>query len=148
MTAPKSLTNALTFVLLGVWGAVGYQVYTAAFAGDPDRAESGPSSAPVKTEPYVYVADGDDPFQVIVPATLVSKKVREVIPWTPPPVKVTGILSGKGRPTAIVEGAAGDISFLGEGDTTCGVKILKIRDGLVVYSYRKEKKEWTLDGRQ
>ncbi len=148
MKAPRSLTRLLGLVLLGVWGAVGYQVYTASFVTDSERPETDLTPAPTRDGPYVYKADVDDPFQIIVPKAVSTKKTLVVIPWTPPPVRVTGILSGKGRMTAILEGASGDISFMGEGDTTCGVKILKIREGLVVYSYHKEKKEWRVDGRQ
>jgi hypothetical protein len=146
--APRFLTRFLAVVLLGIWGAVGYQVYMAAFARDTDSREANLLAAPKRSEPYVYKADVDDPFQTTAPKAESPKKAPVSIPWTPPPVKVTGILSGNGGMTAILESATGDISFLCEGDTTCGVKILKIRDGLVVYFYHKEKKEWTIDGRQ
>ena len=148
MKSPKFLIRVLGLVLLAVWGAVGYQVYTAAVAPDSERGEALSTVSPQRSEPYIYKADVSDPFQQAIPKTAPPKKPLQAIPCAPPPVKVTGIFSGNGGMTAILEGASGDISFLGEGDTTCGVKILKIRDGLVVYSYHKEKKEWTLDGRQ
>lgn len=148
MKSPKFLTRSLGLALIGIWGAVGYQVYIAAFTSDAEGAQPlEPVSAP-HSEPYVYKADVGDPFQQAIPKTATPKRIPQALPWAPPPVKVTGILSGNGGMTAILEGSSGDISFLGEGDTTCGVKILKIRDGLVVYTYHKEKKEWTLDGRQ
>ena len=148
MKPPKLLTRMLATALIGVWGAVGYQVYTAAFATDSESGDAKAGAVPTRAQPYVYRADVDDPFEVHLPLKKKPKKPEVIIPWTPPEVKVTGILSGKGGMTAILEGPTGEISFLGEGDTTGGVKILKIRSGLVVYSYRNQRKEWTVDGRQ
>jgi len=146
--SPKILTRLLGTLLLCVWGAVGYQVYTAALAPEPDHGEVISVTSQPRSEPYVYKADVNDPFQLIVPKVVKPVKPPTDTVWTPPPVKITGILKGHGGMTAILESAGGDVSFLGEGDTSGGVKILKIREGVVVYSYRKAKKEWTVDGRQ
>ena len=148
MNTPRTLTRFLFMALTGIWGAVAYRVYTAAFASDPDREVATAALSPARSKPYVYKADVDDPFQSRVARNPIPRKALDSIAWTSPQIKVTGILTGNGKVTAILEDSKGEIAFLGEGDTTQGVKIIKIRAGLVLYSYHNKKKEWTIDGRQ
>jgi len=145
---PKVLTRLLAVVLIGVWGAVGYQVYTSAFRAPPESAAATGPAISSPDEAYVYKRDVEDPFRSLAPQITREKKGLPPVPWVPPPLKVTGILSGNGKMTAILESPSGEISFLAEGDTTGGVKIVKIRSGLVVYTYRSQRKEWTVDGRE
>ena len=58
---------------------------------------------------------------------------------------MTGIIGEKGRRLAVIEGPGGQVAFLGERDTLCGMKILKIKGNHVVYSYKSQKNEWVLD---
>lgn len=147
MNAPPAITRFLAVCTISLWGVIGYRVYVAARGegGDAASPENEHSYAP--HEPYVYKSDVRDPFRSISIADSANRKKKVVEnAWTPPPLKVTGIVGDRGKETAIVETASGDVSFVREGETVSGVKIVRIQSGHVTYEYMKQKKEWVLGG--
>ncbi len=151
MAQNKTLTRILLFVLLAIWGTVAYKVIAAISSGSED--ESGPTAvrepAATAAPPFVYRADVRDPFRVATAEGTGSGnrivKPKPVVVWTPPPVKLTGILAGKKKRTAMVQTAEGSSYFLAEGDTLKGMKVLKIDPYKVSYLFMKKKSEFLLE---
>lgn len=147
MKAPPILTRILAVMAVSLWGVIGYKVYVAAHGEGNDHPETDVGESISLHEPYTYKADVRDPFQSIpLPDSANAKRRTAQLAWTPPPLKMTGIVGEKGLQTAILEGANGEVSFAHEGETVSGVRIIRIRSGHVVYEYMKVKKEWVLSG--
>lgn len=145
MKNSRRLTQILALATVGVWGTIGYQIYSASSSNEPVEAASPSYFQSQKTTPFVYVADVRDPFTMLAlrDTTRHRNRIDKAAPWTPPPLKVNGILEQKKKRTAIVEGPAG-VVFMRERDTLLGVKILKIEKEKVVYWYRGQKNEWRI----
>lgn len=152
MKHSKKITLLLTLLVLGTWGTIGYRIHASLRAGDArdDAVRTVPESdIAFAKRRYVYSEVARDPFRYVVPKKIdtlkgrVSPKPR--IAWTPPPFRLTGIMSTKKRKTITLEGPGGAVYFLGERDTLCGVKVLKIDEHGVTYRYQAKKGEWTLD---
>ena len=147
----KKVTWALTVLVIAIWGAIAYQVY-ASMAGADEEAQvrlSVPGSETgEQANDYVYLADVRDPFRFVVAARKdTAKKTAAAAQkpvWTPPPMKLTGILRTGKRKTVMLEGNDGSVFFLHEGDTLKGIKLLKIGDLAVSYLYQKKKDEWVM----
>lgn len=148
MKPPKRLTQVLAVATLGVWGAVAYQFFFAINTpeGEADGSETKQTARTAAR--FVYAADVRDPFQrPFVRDTSHVHKSKQAPPlWIPPPFKVNGIIGENGRKAVILESAGGSVSFLAEGDTLLGVKILKVSKAKVEYSYMKKRGEWLIEG--
>jgi hypothetical protein len=150
MKPNKPLQKFLLLLVSGTWTAIAFQIYGTIAAGSDAEVEGAAGLHPrLKGAPFVYQADVRDPFY-FPQAPRQRDSSRIVLPkpvWTPPPLKLTGILHGmnKRKKTAIVETATGGVFFLSEGDTVSGAKILKISANEVTYSYLKQKSQWTLE---
>jgi hypothetical protein len=96
---------------------------------------------------YVYENDFRDPFHFIAPhrSDSLKKAIAKKPPWSPPPFKLTGILTAGKKHTAMIEGSNGAVFFLHEKDTLSGLKILRIDGQAVTYFYQKKKNDWILE---
>jgi hypothetical protein len=151
---PKYSFWLLLTLLFGIWGGVGFEVYSSinkspdeipADGADP-KVEKSSTKSIVK---YLYKDDVRDPFLIRTSVRNDSvKKAHKVIPipWTPPPYTLTGILSTLKKRCATIQNPSGAIYFLHEGDTLSGITIMTIRETSVVYLYQKQKAEWRLGG--
>jgi Tfp pilus assembly protein PilP len=144
----KKLTWVLVALVAGIWGTIAYQLYTSMAEDDRDNS---PSVSPMQLSsnpvPFVYASDVRDPFRYVVARRDTTKKVSPTTPtkvWTPPALKLSGILLTGKRRTAMLEGTDGAVFFVHEGDTLRGVKLLKISDQTVGYVYQSKKDEWTI----
>ena len=153
MKTNKKLFWVLVILVLGIWGAIAYQVFVAVTESDTDLALDAPR-AMERTQDvagYVYKDDVRDPFHFGAPVGSGSKKNVNSPPppvWSPPPFRLTGILMTKKKKTAMLEATDGAVYFLREGDTLQGVKVLKIQPHTVRYSYQKMNALWELDSLQ
>ncbi len=145
----KILTSFLLVLLAGVWGAVGYQIYSAASITESDDTQEfafHTKSLDGNQGRFVYAADARDPFLFKARVVETLKKIDKpkVAPpaWVPPPFRLTGILVNAKRKTALLEEAGGATYFLKEGDSLRGVKIVTIGRDQVVYNYLGQKREW------
>lgn len=135
---------------MGVWGTIAYQIVETIstskdkISGEVKRDQNGGR----EPESFIYASDVRDPFRYVPPArrdtTHHQAVPKKIVLWTPPPLKLTGILLADKKKTALMEGAGGSMFFLHEGDTLMGVKIIRIKDQVVTYSYTKKKAEWTM----
>jgi hypothetical protein len=151
-TNNKAITSFLIFLLIGVWGAIVYQLFIAGSSqesGDALREVSGKTGITKTPIKYEYITNVRDPFGLVVPLKkkLISKKVAAPpLPvWTPPPFKLTGIVVNDRKRTAMLESNDGAIYFLREGDSLGQLKMLMIKKNMVAYQYVNEKHFWNLD---
>lgn len=145
----KPLTRVLLILLFGIWGAVAWQVVDAVSRMDASPERASARTLPEKRPPYVYKADVPDPFtgraaRADITAPSLRKKPKP-LPWMPPPLALTGILTQKKKATAVLQASDGTTFFLGRGDTLRGVRILRIDPKTVSYSYSGKKAEWVLE---
>ncbi len=152
-TNHKQITIFLTFLLLGIWGAIVYQLF---ISGNSSESKSGideiNNNAGLQSNPikYEYIANVRDPFS---PVVSVKKKaiLKTVAPlsqmpiWSPPPYKLTGIVLNDKKKTAMLESADGSIYFLREGDSLGTLKIQSIHQTIVAYSYLNGKGVWNIE---
>lgn len=137
----------LAVAVLSIWGTIAYQVAGIASRDENDDIEiqNTLSSRPV-LERFVYNTSARDPFQYIAPVKVVPRKEGpEKQAWTPPPLKLTGVIANKKKKTATLEARDGSVLFVQEGDTVQGVRILKIKDQLVTYRYQGKNGEWPFE---
>lgn len=149
----KKLTRVLAVLVIVVWGSVAYRVYVSIVqtygdvAAHASRIDISGKDMPV---PYLYASDVRDPFRYVVSARKDSTKravhSATLAAWTPPPMKLAGVLAADKIKTAILERSDGVVFFVHEGDTLAGVKVLKIHDRMVRYTYRMKSDEWELRG--
>lgn len=145
----KPLTRVLMVLLLMIWGAVAWQVVDAVSRMDAPPEPTSARAIPEKRPPFVYRADVPDPFtgrQAKADSTVrrIRKKPKP-LPWMPPPLALTGILTQKKKATAVLQGSDGTTFFLGRWDTLLGVRILRIEPKMVSYSYSGKKALWVLE---
>lgn len=146
----KKLAWALVVLVAGIWGTIAYQLYvsmTKDDGGDSAPTHRVESSSIAASAPFVYAGNVRDPFRYVVVRRDTTKRANQAIPkkvWTPPPLKLNGILLAGKRRTAMLEGDDGTVFFLREGDTLRGVKLLNISDQTVGYVYQSKKVEWVL----
>jgi hypothetical protein len=142
----KPVMIVLGLTLVGVWGAIGFQIF-AAMNVSPEQEERVRLIKPGRDSVYVYVADSRDPFFSPPPKPKpIGKAIVPEIPWTPPKLKLTGVLSSGHQLSAVLEDSTGNISLLSPGETLNGVKILNVSARKVLYSYMKRNNEWILEG--
>ncbi len=145
----KPLTRALMILLLMIWGAVAYQVVDAVSRMDSPPEPASACAIPEKRPPFIYKADVPDPFtgrQANADSTVrIIRKKPKPLPWMPPPLALTGILTQKKKATAVLQSSDGTTFFLGRGDTLRGVRILRIDPRVVLYSYSGKKGQWVLE---
>jgi hypothetical protein len=147
----RKLTWGLALVVIVVWGSIAYQVYSSLLT-KPDGNEAPVLEAKVrnggKRISYTYTCDVRDPFKYIAANARDSHKKEMASAgesnWGPPPLRLTGILSNASTRTAILERNDGAVFFVHEGDTLEGLKVLRVRDREVRYSYRKRNAEWVI----
>ena len=150
----KLLTRILAVLLLVIWGEVAYQLVKS-----KHQAQVVTSAAPfhgaMQTSrpqvPYVFIDDVRNPFAFFNPVPHVRKDPK-VVPlivhiWAPPPVSLEGVMLGGGKRTAILTDPRGQTYFLSQGDTLDGVRILKVNDKRVIYSYDRKDSSWTVETR-
>jgi hypothetical protein len=148
----KRLQTFLLFLVLAIWGMVAFRVYGTMAPGESDGPESDITQANMHMphESFVFKADVRDPFHFTSriqrrDSSQISARLAKPV-WTPPSLKLTGILQSKSRKkTVVLEDSAGAAFFLSEGDTLSGVKILKIGTNEVSYLFRKQKSQWMLE---
>jgi hypothetical protein len=146
----KKIIWFLSIVLLLIWGAIGYQIITGIFQSNNNDAATiinNEAGKNLNSAKYQYIADVRDPFRFHIPSnnSINTPNTKQVLPvWVPPTFRLTGILVNKNKRTALLEGQDGSVSFLQEGDSVAGIRILKIKEKLVVYSFQKRKGEWAL----
>ncbi len=145
----KPLTRVLMILLLMIWGAVAYQIVDAVSRMDAPPEPASALAIPEKRQPFVYKADVPDPFtgrqaQADSTAQRMRKKPKP-LPWMPPPLALTGILTQKKKATAVLQATDGTTFFLARGDTLRGVRILRIEPKIVSYSYSGKKAQWVLE---
>lgn len=148
----KTLQKFLLLLVVAIWGMVALRVYGTVVSGEADEAKSESSDARAVTRrpAFVYKPDVRDPFYFAPAVHRGDSTHSRTLPlpkpvWTPPPLKLTGILQNRTRKkTAILENTTGDVFFLSEGDTLSGAKILKIGTSEVSYLFQKQKSQWIL----
>jgi hypothetical protein len=147
----KILFWFLLVAVVGVWGTIAYQIVVSMNSGGEENKkltnEYQSESLP-KVDKYVYNDGVRDPFVFV--RSVHKDTTRKFIPkpkivWTPPPLKLTGIIIAGKKKTLSIEDQNGSVFFLHEGDTLSGVKILKIKDKIVSYLFMKQKSEWVLN---
>ena len=145
----KILTGFLLVLLAGVWGAVGYQIYSSASTTESvntSEIDIHSKSLNGNQKHFQYAADVRDPFLFKARVVETLKKIdrSKVVPapWVPPPYKLTGVLMNAKRKTALLEETGGATYFVREGDSLRGVKIITIGKEQVIFSYMGQKKEW------
>jgi hypothetical protein len=147
----RKLVRFLAGALVVIWGAIAYQVIIAIHS---DNEEENNSTSLLEKDKrpeqslYRYDENVRDPFRFVpeVKRDTIHKSIKHAIPpvWNAPPYRLTGILTNESKRTALLEGNDGSVSFLKEGDTLAGVRILKIGDKEVIYSWQKRKATWNL----
>jgi hypothetical protein len=146
----KKLTWILSILVLTIWGTIAFNIVDS-MSGEENASVAftvhagKPLSDSLQT--YTFTSEIRDPFHYVMPHHLDSSKkslVKKPI-WNPPPFKLTGIVTTGKKHTAMIEGLNGAVYFLQEQDTLSGMKILRIRDQAVTYSYQKKKTDWILD---
>jgi type II secretory pathway component PulC len=148
----RKLNITLGIVLVGVWGMV-LENIVASFSATEEKSELGMSASTAHSlsakRSYVYQKDVRDPF-VPVERGRARSRLRALpvaVPWTPPPLKLTGVMITSRHRTAMVETANGMVAFMEEGDTLSGAKVLKIEPRSVTYTYMQKKNQWILEQR-
>jgi hypothetical protein len=152
MKENKWIVWSLGIVLLGLWGAIGYQVVEAIYGVDADEERSNVSADGGKILEEIgvhhYRANVRDPFTFPGNAPGDSTRSKQTIPPAVPepvPFTLSGILRDQKRKTAILETRDGSTFFLREGDTLRGVRIIKIGEQSVNYMFRKQTMVWHLE---
>lgn len=155
MITRRTITGILFAVALFVWGLIAYRIYKSVHQGDNvvERGKPEFHPATAKGVRYIYRDDVRDPFQCKMPHVrdTLAKKMniarRTALPWSPPPVKVGGVLTSrdKKKKTIVLESAGGTTYFLNEGDTLQGIRILKILDTAVSYEYQDRRSQWLVN---
>lgn len=143
----KKLNWILAVSVLCIWGAVAYRL-PGAWSDGSDGITSSRSSprATGMAVRYVYKSNTRDPFHFSIQTHHASRNTPGTrSQWTPPSIQLAGILTNNKRKTALIESADGEVHFLCEGDTLHGVKVLRIEDHTVTYSYRHKRARWQLD---
>lgn len=141
----------LAVILLGVWGAIAYQVIEAISSNTFSETRADRLSLRGRKSSdnlnYIYREDVRDPFSIQRALQSISPKIPKVEARVdiPAPYKLSGILINAKKKIAVIEVQDGSIFFLCEGDTLRGVKLLKIKDRVVTYLYQKLQKSWTLE---
>ncbi len=153
MKQNRTIKILLGAALLGVWGAIAYQFFSAVSAED-DGLDEGMMNERFKgnnTRLYEYKADVRDPFQ-LVPAAAAKKVINKPLPspyegavWVPPPYRLNGVIINDQKRVAILEGSDGGVYFLSEGDSAGNVRILNIANEKVTYSYLKKQHIWEVE---
>jgi len=148
--ASKKFTWMLFLLVSAVWGTIALNIVASmSVADDSALSVKEQSYIPnrISLQKYTYISDIRDPFQFIAPhpKDTLKKMVSPKPIWTPPPFKLTGILSAGKHHTAMIEGPGGAVWFLQEKDTLSGMKILKINEQAVTYFYQKKKNDWILE---
>ena len=149
----KRLTWPLVTLALSIWGAVAYRIYDSV---EGDGIENSgikiPQNInkPIAPNRYVYASDVRDPFRFVLPRRWEdtsghSMPQKPKVVWSPPPFRLTGILMASKKRTAMLEGQNGAVFFLKEGDTLAGVRVLKIKEQAVKYSYTGKTSDWVLE---
>jgi Tfp pilus assembly protein PilP len=149
MKNSRILTLILLLAVFLVWGAVGYRVFSALASSSGEEAiePAADLSAVEAAELYHYSPDTRDPFTVSHPLRH-EPRVKHPLPkeiWTLPPLRLSGIVARGRSLMALIEGVDGSVSFLQKGDTLKGVKILRVAQDSVTYSYRKKQGGWKLE---
>ena len=146
----KTLPWILFPLVLTIWGIIAFNIAESITV--EEDSESNATASPrfnpkISIQKYSYLRDVRDPFQYVAHRRKdTSKKTASSKSlWTPPPFKLTGILSGGNHHTAMIEGPGGAVWFLKEKDTLSGMKILKISEQAVTYYYQKKKNDWVLE---
>jgi hypothetical protein len=143
----KRIIWFLSIVLLSVWGAIGYQIVTGIFPrNDAATLINNETGKNIKSAKYQYAADIKDPFRFFIPSSKDSvKNSKPVLPVRiPPPFQLTGILLNRNKRTAVLEENDGSVFFLHPGDTISGVRIMKISEKDVIYTYQKKFGNWRI----
>lgn len=143
----KPITSFLIVTFFGIWGSIAYQIVNALDSDDnqnlgQSRIRDGVTQQ-IK-EPVKFDETVRDPFRY-APIRKRSSIPRPSELWVPPPLRLTGIVVRPEKTVAVLESSDGATYFLSEGDTTSGVKLLKILDGKVRYRYRSKTSEWALN---
>jgi hypothetical protein len=149
MKSNRILTLILLLAVVLVWGSVGYRVFAAlaSSGGEETMEPAGDLPTGEVVELYHYSPDTRDPFTVNYPLRHVPR-VKQPLPkeiWMPPPLRLSGIVARGNYLLALIEGVDGSVSFLQRGDTLKGVKILRVAQDSVTYSYRKKQGGWKLE---
>jgi hypothetical protein len=152
MKENKKLIWILGVLVLAVWGMIARQILNAVTTEDSDDASSPrvESSSYTSIERFVYSDEARDPFHYITPHVVLRKDTarkngqKQFPVWTPPPLKLSGILLDKKKRTAMLEGNDGTILFVHEGDTLNGIRLVAIRQSSVTYLYRRKQKKLKL----
>ncbi len=145
----RFLTKLLFLAVILVWGTVGYRLF-ATLASTGDNEATGPVAdlpSPDTLGLYRYRADTRDPF-VVRDSPARGPRLKKTSPkeiWTPPPLKLSGIVARRKSFMALVEGSDGSVSFMKRGDTLQGLKVLQVVQDSVTYFYRKKKGGWKFD---
>ena len=151
MKNSKTLTKFLFVVLIVIWGAILYQIASAIIQSGDEKDDTSltlDQNRAKEQNYYKYSEEVRDPFEYHKAEKKTEIKKPVIHPpkpiWTPPPFKLAGIVVNEKKRTALLEGQNGSVSFLQEGDTLSGVKILKIKEKVVMYFYKTQKDEWAL----
>ena len=146
----RKLTWGLALVVIAVWGSIAYQVHSSLLTNS-DGDELAVRQAGGRGEKrihYVYLCDVRDPFRYVTVNGQDSHRKEAASAgerhWSPPPLRLTGVLTNAATKTAILERSDGAVFFVHEGDTLEGLKVLRVRDRDVRYSYRKRNAEWVI----
>jgi len=148
----QKITRFLVVLALGIWGMIAYRLFASLNSGDsgPTKCPAYPGANDMKnSEQFVYTGDIRDPFEYAKPIRkdTVKRKApaKAAFIWSPPPFKLSGIVTAERKKTAMLEAPDGAVFFLREKDTLYGMKILKITAESVEYFYQKKKSSWMLD---
>ncbi|MGB2869555.1 MAG: hypothetical protein WBD36_13955 [Bacteroidota bacterium] len=135
-------------MLATVWGSIGYQVIGLVFAKENDEVGSSVTQGKLEAtrEKFVYSDDVRDPFR-FQPHERRTQKTLSLPPQVtlPPPFRLAGIVAGRQSKTAMLEDRNGSIFFLSEGDSLPGLRVVRIAEKEVSYSYLKKKGEWRIE---
>jgi len=149
----KRFTWPLVTLALSIWVAVAYRIYDSVEGngiGNPGIKIRQNIKKTIAPDRYVYASDVRDPFRFVLSrrgedTSGHSMPRKPKVVWSPPPFRLTGILMANKKRTAMLEGQNGAVFFLKEGDTLGGVRVLKIKEQAVTYSYTKKKADWVLE---
>lgn len=151
MKNSRTLTTVLGVALLGIWGKIGFEILGAVESASSTALSASMASTSDQedtTSRFVYLAKGRDPFHYGGKDENISRARTIAVqppPWTPPPLRLSGIVLKKGRSTAMLQSGAGATYFLHQGDTLFGARLTRISGQAVEYSYRKKKGQWVVE---
>ena len=148
MTRSKQLKRLLLALVLGIWSVVAYEVTETLASGAKEELPQEARDTTREVRQFVYRDEVNDPFfgKSLSQDSSRSHRPAIAIAWTPPPLTLSGIMGKKGKLSALFEATTGEVSFLVEGDTLAGMKILKISSGGITYCYKNQKRTISLDG--